>query len=269
MLPDASNDRDRRGRAAGRRRPLVRLAVALAGAAALAGCGTGQSADSPVASVKGVAQISDATLTHWMPVEAHVIYSEKPSQAPPAGVMPDPPEYRACTAFLAKYLAVNAPRAVKGAAALKRTCAKQYRELKVITLNTLIGWYWVIGQGEALGVTVTQKEVNERLMTVNKRLFATAQDFENYLRWTDETLSDMLFRSRVQLFETRIRERTLAEAKRAEAIRSPTQRQAALNRISEALSPQQRWVARTSCRAGFVVSSCAEYKGPLSPGLPD
>lgn len=236
----------------------------------MVGCGgSGQSVSASVASVAGVAQISGATLTHWMPIEAHIIYSEKPSAPPPAGVMPDPPEYTACIAFLAKYLKQSEPSEVTGASALKRACEKQYRELKAITLNTLIGWYWIIGQGEALGVKVTPTEVRERLTAVNKRLFATAADFENYLRWTSETLSDMMFRSRVQLFESRIREKTLAEAKRASTIKSQKQKQEVLNRLSENLSPAQHWVTKTTCSPGYVVSSCAEYKGSLPPGLPD
>ena len=210
-----------------------------------------------------------------MPIEAHIIYSEKPSGPAPAGVVPDPPGYKACVVFLRSYLKTNpaAPTSngvlLRSPLELRQACEREYVELKAITLNTLISWYWEIGEGMSLGVSATEEQVKERLASVNKTLFATPAGFADYLRWTDETMGDMVFRSRVQYFEAKIRANALAAAKADSKIADPKKRQAALAGLSEALSPAGRWVARTSCVRGFVVSSCKQYKGPFSPGLPD
>jgi hypothetical protein len=262
------------------------LGTLLVSAACLSGCGgsagnaggasNGAGSKEVVARVGSIATIDSATLNRWMPIEARIIYSEKPKGPAPAGVMPDPPDYSACIAFLTAYLhgdyaQIHSPTGVGGesSAELKRKCEHQYTELKAITLNTLIGWYWIIGQGMEAGISVTPQQVKERLTTVNKRLFASSADFANYLRWTDETTEDMLFRSRVQLFESEIHDKTLAAAKAASKITDVKQREVALAKISSELSPAQRWVQKTTCAPAYVVSSCKEYKGTLAPGLPD
>jgi hypothetical protein len=252
---------------------LVVVGILLAGLSACGG--SSPTSDRPVAQVIGVGAISSATLAHWMPVEARIIYSERPTGPPPAGVVPDPPGFSRCISFLRTYLqgkiTVPAPNKSSSGSTgeLKRLCQHYYGELKAITLNTLIGWYWIIGQGKELGLTANDHEVKERLQTVNKTLFPTSEDFANYLRWTDESLADMLFRSRVQLFEAKIREKAVAAAKRLSAIANVKRRQQALSRLSAELSPAGRWLGRTTCQPEFVVSSCKEYKGPLAPGFPD
>ncbi len=252
------------------------LIAALVLPAGLSACGGSSSNDHRVvAQVTGVAAISRATLAHWMPVEARIIYAERPIGPSPPGVVPDPPEFSGCIAFLRAYLKSKlAAPATSGSSAgstaeLKRLCQHYYGELKAITLNTLIGWYWTIGQGKELGLAATEEQVKERLQTVNKTLFRTTADFANYLRWTGESVADMLLRSRVQLFESKIHEDAIVQAKRLSRIANVKRRQQALEKLSQELSPASRWVGRTTCRSGFVVSSCKEYRGTLAPGFPD
>jgi foldase protein PrsA len=246
---------------------LTAGAVTLAG---LAGCGGSSSSAQIVAQVTGVGTISRATLDHWTPVEAAVIYSEQPTEPTPKGVMPDPPGYSACVAFLKKSARPTVGSSGSQTAAdLKRQCAHQYEELKQITLNTLVGWYWIIGEGTALGIKVSEAEAKQRLETVNSRLFAKPADFANYLKWTGQAVADMVFRSRVQLFEVKLQERLLQASRQLPKSLTPQQRQKALAQLSEGLSPARQWVPRTSCRSGYVASVCRQYRGPLAPGLPN
>jgi hypothetical protein len=234
------------------------------------GCGGGS--DPTVAQIEGVGSISKSVLQHWMPIEARIIYQEVPTSAPPKGVMPDPPNYAECITFLKVYLKPD-PQTVTGhvgdRAELKRECDHQYKELKWITLNTLIGWYWEIGQGNALGIHVTDGEVKSRFLQASQVFVPKGGTLANYLRWTDESRADMLFRSRVQLYESKIHKKALAEIRRISKILDAKQREEEGQRLSAWITPAQRWVGKTTCVTGYVASSCREYRGPLKPGLPD
>jgi hypothetical protein len=235
----------------------------------LAACGGGGS-NEIVAQVAGVGSISKASLEHWMPVEAVVLYQERPTGPVPKGVIPDPPNYTACIA----YLKSNPQKLVESGlkpttVQLKSKCRQKYEELKELTLNTLIGWYWTIGTGMALGMKASDAEVRQRLEEVNKRYYPKKAEFTNYLTLTRQTVSDMLLRSRVQLFEVKIAQKVEAIEKLLPKTLTAQQRLNALAKATGNLPSQKRWAARTSCRKGYVVSACSEYRGPQPPGIPN
>ena len=242
------------------------LTVALVG---LAACG-GSNSNEIVARVDGVGSISKATLDHWIPVEAVVLYEEEPKAAVPRGVIPDPPKYAACIAYLKttrQKIGESGPRPTT--VQLKGKCRQRYQQLKELTLNTLIGWDWTIGAGLALGMKVSDVEVKRRLEEVNKNLYPKKADFTNYLKLTGQTLADMLFRSRVQLYEGKlVQQRTVLE-KRLPSGLSARQRQSAVAEFMAAMPPGKQWAAKTSCRKGYVVSACRQYRGSLPPGIPN
>jgi hypothetical protein len=245
---------------------LSALAVAVVGLAACAGGSSG----AIVAQVAGVGSISKPTLEHWMPVEAIVLYQEKPTKPVPRGVIPDPPLYNACIAFLESSAAKPAESAAKPAISqLRSRCAHKETELKEITLNTLIGWYWTIGAGKALGLKASDAEVRQRLVEVNKRSYATPAEFTSYLKLTKQTLPDMLFRTRVQLFEVKLREKLAALEKDLPTQLTAQQRQGVVGRFLESVGPGKKWAAKTTCSKGYVVSACKEYRGSNFPGLPN
>jgi hypothetical protein len=233
--------------------------------AGLTACGGGS--DEVVARVAGVGSISKATLEHWMPIEAVLIYQEFPTRPIPKGVIPDPPDFTGCIAYL-KSLSLKSGEAKSTVAQLKTRCTQRVNELRVITLNALLGWYWTIGAGMALGMKASDAEIRQRLKEVNGRFFPTKGSFARYLKLTRETVPDMLFRSKVQVFEVKIGHEQAAAMKRLPKGLTVAQRQSALAKLTENSAPK-RWAARTSCREGYVVSGCKEYRGSLAPGLPN
>jgi len=241
------------------------LAIAVGG---LTACGGGSS--ETVARVAGVDSISKATLDHWIPVEAIVLYNEKPTKPVPRGVIPDPPDYTACIA----YLITNPQKVVQSGSKptpgqLKVKCWQRYQELKVLTLNTLIGWDWTIGAGLALGIKVSDAEARQRLKEANKNLFPKNAEFTDYLRLTQQTFADMLFRSRVQLVEAKLVQKLTTMEKLLPKGLTAQQRQRALAQVQKALPPNKQWAQKTTCRTGYVTSACKQYRGRLSPGLPN
>jgi hypothetical protein len=235
----------------------------------LSACGGGGSSEF-VARIAGVGSISKASLEHWVPVEAVVLYQEQPKKPVPNGVIPDPPEYTACISFLesaAQKPAVKAPKLT--AVQLKRKCRQKYAELKELTLNTLIDWYWTIGAGTALGIRASDAEVKQRFLEFTRSLFRTHAELTNYLRFTGQTTSDLVFRSRVQVFSTKLYLRLAALQKQLPKGLTPQQRRSVAAKFIEHLPPGKFWAAKTTCREGYVVSACKEYRGSLAPGLPN
>lgn len=245
---------------------LGAIVVAVVG---LAACGGGSSGEI-VAQIAGAGSITEATLNHWVPVEAAVLYQEVPLGPVPKGVLPDPPNYTACIAYLKSSghkLVESGPKPT--AAQLKSKCEQHLHELKVLTLNTLIDWDWTLAAGEALGMKVSEAEVRRRFTEVNDRLFPQKAEFRIYLERTHQTLADMLFRAKVQLFEIKVAASQTAAEKRLPVALTAQQRETAMRKLIAALPPSKQWAAKTSCREGFVTSACAQYTGSEAPGYPN
>ena len=251
------------------KRCIAVLAATIA-AACLTACGGSTSgSDETVAQVAGLGSISQATLQHWLPIEARLLYREVPTAPVPEGVIPVPPGYAACIAYLEAQDGSNAATQKPTIAQLRTTCAQRYQSVKEDTLNTLIAWDWTRAEGAALGIKVSDAEVKRRLKEVNSHLFPKPNEFASYLRYTGQNLTDMLLRSEVQLFEVKISERLAVEEKLLAERLPEQQEQAALSKLVQQLPPGKRWVARTSCATGYVTSDCKQYKGSLSPDTPN
>ncbi len=243
-------------------RHIAMLAASAIAATGLSACGG--SAGEVVANIQGVGAISKGVLEHWIPIEAKVLYSVVPTRPVPTGVVPDPPTYSNCVAYLASI----DPKPKPTVAQLRSACAQQYQRVKIETLNVLISWEWTIGAGAAAGIKLTDAEVKQRLETVRKNDLSYVS-FPKYLEYSGQSMGDMLFRSRVQLFEVKLGE--LAKTVEASLPKGLTlqQQEALLKKIAPNIPTQQQWVQRTSCKAGYVTSSCKQYRGPEAPGLPN
>jgi hypothetical protein len=246
---------------------LVGVAAALLGVAACSG-----SSGETVARVTGVGAISKGTLDHWMPIEAVLLYEEEPRKPVPKGVIPDPPTYAACVAFLQstrQKIVETGPKPT--GAQLKTKCAKKQHDLEITTLNTLIEWEWTLGNGAILGMKITDADLQRRLEAIKKVSFPKEKEFDTYLARTNQTTADMLFRSKVQLVETRLQELLSEAQKRLPKSLTPQQQQNALIALTKSLPTPttKQWVARTSCSPGHVTSDCKQYAGSLPPGAPN
>jgi hypothetical protein len=241
-------------------------AVVLA-VAGMASCG-GSDPGEIVARVGGVGSISKATLDHWLPVEAVILHEEYPTKPAPKGVLPDPPDYAACIAYLkATHQKLQEKGPEPTAAGYKSRCEQKLQELKEITLNLLIYWDWIIAAGTALGIRVSETEVTQRFAEVNKNAFPRGKtEFANYLKITGQTVADMMFRSKVLSFEAKFVERQRAIERNLPA--GPPRR-SALAKLAQYLPPGKQWAATTNCHTGYVVSSCRQYTGTQAPGSPN
>jgi foldase protein PrsA len=185
-------------------RSIPALGAVLFAVAGLSACG-GIPGDA-VVQVDGT-PITKATFMHWMGVAAAATATTAGGAAPKP-VIPEPPKYTACIA----HLEATQPKPAKAAPApsaaqLKSQCEQQYKTLQPEVLGFLISSQWVLGEGAALGVKVSDKEVKKRFNQIKEQQFPKAAEFEKFLANSNQTVSDLLLRVKLNLLSSKIQQK--------------------------------------------------------------
>ena len=132
------------------------------------------------------------------------------------------------------------------------------RDVSHATLGFLITSDWLLGEASAMGLSVSESQTKQHLEQTEHKNYAKSDSFAEYLKRTHETEADMLSRVHLELLKSRI------EAKVAGSLSGP-QRAAALAKFQKAYV--ERWRPYTTCKPGYVMEDCSEYKGPAeNPG---
>ncbi len=229
------------------------LGAVIVAVVGLAACGGSGMPGDTVVQVGG-SSITKATLDHWTSVEAILAYDTNPKQPVPKGVVPVPPSYTACIA----YLEATAPKSAKGqskltAAQLKSQCQQHYEELQQHILGILINFDWLAGESADQGIKVTDEEVKRQFTRFKHEQFRTEAAFQRFLGFTGESLSDELLIMKRNLLTEEIAQKVIEK----KGLTAQQQQQAGKAFV-------KKWTARTNCRAGYVVPGCKQYKGPQS-----
>jgi foldase protein PrsA len=239
-------------------RYALMFAFTVAAGVGLAACGGGLSGDA-VAQV-GADSISKATLEHWTSVEFVTDRESNAQQPVPAGVVPDPPRYTACIAHLRPSAqAATKSQPQSSTARLRRECERSYQTVQQHVLNVLIVFDWQIEEAAHQHLKLTDAEVKQQYKRFIHERFPNQGELQRYLTNTGESLSDELLRMKIDLIGTKLTDKALAKLG---GINTPQQQQAFASSTTEYI---KRWVAKTTCRPGYIVSNCKQYKGPLAP----
>jgi hypothetical protein len=258
-----------RGRRIGRAtlRGAGALGIALL-AGALAACGasstthhaaTGASGSLVVAQV-GAHAITKHELDRWTAIEAVLAYQTNPTSPVPKGVVPDPPGYAQCSA----YLAATAPaegQAKLTASELKRQCGEKQSLLQNHILDILITSYWLKDEAREQHVTLTSREVE----AVLDHTFPSTEALHRYLAITGERPSDERLIIEKDLLDSKLLQLEERATNAKGPPSEPRHRQWLLRAATEFTD---KWSARTTCRAGYVVSECRQYTAKRSLVLP-
>jgi hypothetical protein len=242
----------RSGRSACR---LALAVVALATSLCLTACGGSNGPDTVVASV-GAKKITKGTLERWTAIEAILSHEVTPTRPPPKGLVPDPPDYADCIAYLRK----NPARLIAAAqkptdAQLKSQCRHKHEGLQRHMLDILITNYWLDGEGASRRLSVGDAELEQAL----RSQFPTQAAFRRFLAITGESASDERALLRANLMASKLQQTAVAQKPAASAAR-----QRALAAFLRGFTA--RWTARTSCRPGYVVQECRQFPGPKAAG---
>lgn len=82
----------------------------------------------------------------------------------------------------------------------------KYEELKEAALGELLDQVWIEGEAEEIGLSVTDKQVEDELATIKKENFPSDKAYEKFLKESNFTPEDVLDRVRLQLLSSRIQE---------------------------------------------------------------
>ncbi len=184
-------------------RPTAALGAVLFALVGLAACGG--IPGNAVGTVNGTA-IGRESFNHWMSVAAHS------SATTTAGkpVVPEPPSYSACI----KHLEETTGKPLKGSkppskSELKSQCEQQYKSLKTEVLGFLISSNWVLGEGAALNVKLTDAEVKKQFTKIKEQQFPKGSEFEKFLASSGQTVSDLLLRVKLNLLSQKIQQKVV------------------------------------------------------------
>lgn len=239
------------------------LLLSTLGALAIAGtlgCASNGRHNEIVAQVQGVGPITTAAVEHWTRVEFHLLYEYVPRRLTPKGAIPDPPSYTDCIS----YLQHAAHDTKTSTTILKTNCQHRYQELQADTLNKLISWDWRIGKAHALGIHATNADIHHQLDRVLKAGTLYGSNLPQYLKYSEQTMPDILLRSQIQFYEdalTNTRTRFVATLPKGLTER---QKQTTYINTHKYLATKY-WIAKTTCHKHHIVSACKQYAGPETP----
>ena len=170
---------------------------------ALSACGGGIPGNAVVQ--VGGTPITKATFEHWMSVAASSSTGTTTGAKP---AVPVPPSYTACIAYEKSI----APKPAKGQvppteASLKTQCETQYKSLQTEVLGFLISSEWVIGEGNSLGVKISDKEVKKEFEKIKNAQFPKPAEFQKFLATSGQSVSDLLLRVKLNLLSQKIQKK--------------------------------------------------------------
>lgn len=90
--------------------------------------------------------------------------------------------------------------------------SKKGEELHQAAVGELLNSAWIFGEGEELGIKVTEKEVEAELAKVKKESFPTTKAYQEFLKESDFNEEDVTKRIELQILSKKIQEKITKEA---------------------------------------------------------
>jgi hypothetical protein len=233
-------------------RAWILIAFSIA-AVTMTACGHSNSTD-PVAQVDGHS-VSKQELERWTAIESRLAFGANASTPAPPGVVPDPPSYSKCAAFLRAHHRPGEDLLKTTTSELKARCATNRRSTQLHILDILLFSYWLEGEAAEKHVQLKPAEINTLLHSVAP----TPAALRAYLANTGERLADLRLVVRKDLFDTKLEALEESALKKDNPSIPPEQ---ILQRLASEFTT--KWAARTTCSAAYLVSECTQYKGTRS-----
>ena len=135
------------------------------------------------------------------------------------------------------------------AVAIKEKCALLREALQEQALETLISTDQLIGKAAERGITASDSEARRLLARLTKEEFPSQASFQRYLRITKQSLADQFYRLRELILTGKL----IKAVTGGTGTPTPAQQR-------EFAQVSKKWIAATSCRSGYVIALCSEYK---------
>lgn len=158
----------------------------------------------------------------------------------PDGVLPDPPLFARCSAFLVH-------RATTGrgeGATAKAACEQKERRISAAAAEELAQRLWVEAEAKRLGIAASEEEIARQLRAGRESAHIAPHSYPAYLKRLGETLGD----ARATARESVLVAKMVADIERHYG---PKALEAFLSGF------KQRWSRVTQCSPGYAFSGCA------------
>jgi SurA N-terminal domain len=165
----------------------------------------------------------------------------------------DPPAFRRCIARRREALPY---RHLDGdRARLRRSCARDHRQLVSEVMQFLIEAEWLQGEAELQDIRVSDERVRRELKRQKELVFRNERAYRRFLRTSGMTREMVLFRVRLNVLQRRLTNHVTRDITPTRDPRVRARRQQrALERFI--VDFRARWRAETSCADGYVVREC-------------
>lgn len=200
----------------------------------------------------GTVAVTRGQVNHWMGTLAgQDYYDVSHQQTVPDGLVSDPPNVGRCAASLEAAVAAGraSGESPESGSALLAKCRQLAEALKLQATAFLTATQLAIGFAEEEGARATEGEVKQSLDATVMREYGSEAKYDRYLAARRTSLSDALLEARLALLGRKV----LAK------LDTPVGR----THYAQGL---ERWVTRVSCKPGYVVENCLQYKGEKASG---
>jgi foldase protein PrsA len=162
------------------------------------GCGGGVPGNS-VAKVQDTG-ITNSAFNHWMEIAVFSTAGKTNAEKP---VLPVPPKYTACIAREKLLRAKQKEKAPTEAEAKKR-CETEYNNFKTEVMSFLLSSQWVLGEGKAMNIKLSDAEVHKQFLKIKAQQFPKQSEFNEFVNLSHQTISDLLLRVKLNLLSSKI-----------------------------------------------------------------
>ena len=233
----------------------VAVAALLPALLILAGCGGSDS----VTQIQGSSlTISKPMLDHWMRAVLANDFRTTIGTKAPKGFVSEPANDSECAEAAKKVI----PRTYTGKlkltdAEIAHKCHQLHQAIQGQAIGYLLSAQWVYLEAKEQGLHLTDAELRREFLRYRKEAFGSPQAYAKYLDERGMVLSDTLYQLRRNVFVTDLLPKTQARAKQIGGGLKT------YGRI--VLERYRRLIAKTSCKAGYVMEDCNEYQAPATP----
>lgn len=236
---------------------IAAAALALPGLL-LTGCGV-SGEEASITHIRGSsATITKPMLDHWMRVVVANDFRAGLGHKGPAGFASEPANYAEC-AVAAKKVSPRTPtgKLKLSDGEIERKCHVLHRVVREQAMGYLLSAQWAALRAKEQHVSLTEAELHREFLRVRKESYKTEVNFQTYLKERHMALSDVLYQLRRNLYVARTLPKLEA---RANAAGKSTSAKAKV-----ILEDRNQLIARTSCKAGYVMEYCRGYRAPAKP----
>jgi hypothetical protein len=228
-------------------------------ALALSSCGGGDSSDSLTHIQGSSATITKPMLDHWMRTMVGGDFRSNVGTKGPVGLVSEPANYPACIRAAKTVI----PRSYKGRlkindAEISAKCHLLYKTVKAQALSFLLSVQWTVLEGEEQGIRISDAELHRHFRDFQREVYGSSLAKQHkYLMERHWNVADVLYQFKRNMLVSRILPKFKARVEKAGG-GDRTYARLALERY-------RGLIAKTSCKPGYVVEGCKEYRAPAVP----